>query len=112
MSDVKRLLDLIARGEKTIDALCSGKQRWVMNVPAEPDRDPDLVLSDALRAGREAVVAVDALATWIVQETDGKDRIWDHACRECTGPTRIVIDGFRCAVHRARGFVGGRAVLA
>ena len=31
-----------------VNDLCAGKKRWVMSVPAEPDRDPDLVIGAAL----------------------------------------------------------------
>lgn len=34
--------------------LCKG-ERWRMSIPASQDRDHDLILGDALRAGREAV---------------------------------------------------------
>ena len=45
-------LSKIARAEQAVDDLCSGKLRWEMRVPAEPDHDPDLIISDALRAAR------------------------------------------------------------
>jgi hypothetical protein len=50
--------EVIAKIDKALETvfdLCSGKQRWVMSVPAQPDRDPDLVISEALRAAREAL---------------------------------------------------------
>lgn len=48
-------LEKIARAEKAVDDLCSGKLRWQMRVPAEPDHDPDLIISEALRAARHAI---------------------------------------------------------
>lgn len=36
------------RATKMVADLCSGKERWTMRVPAEPLRDADLVISDAL----------------------------------------------------------------
>jgi len=47
----------IERGYATIHALCIGKLRWEMRVPAEPDHDPDLILTDALGAARELLDA-------------------------------------------------------
>lgn len=60
---------------------------------------------EAEAASQPEPAVTEALALWIDQETRGKDRIWDHACLECTGPTSIVIDGFRCAVHQAQEIV-------
>lgn len=52
---LREALEAIAKAEATVTALCEGKQRWVMNVPAEPDRDPDLVISDALAKARAVI---------------------------------------------------------
>lgn len=51
---------IIERAElalSVIAAICNGKQRWVMSVPARPDEDPDLVLASAIRALTEANAA-------------------------------------------------------
>lgn len=39
---IRAALDLIGR-------ICTGEQKWDMHVPAEPERDPDLILSGLLR---------------------------------------------------------------
>lgn len=58
------LLAKIERAERAIDDLCSGTLRWVMRVPAEPDHDPDLIISEALRAAKHALLDVpDAART-------------------------------------------------
>ncbi|HEX5016478.1 MAG TPA: hypothetical protein VFX15_02700, partial [Actinomycetes bacterium] len=41
--------------------LCSGKRRWTMTVPAEPDRDSDLVIGGALANARRLVATLDAV---------------------------------------------------
>jgi hypothetical protein len=51
--NVRRLRAALA--EKVVDDLCQGRIRWTMNVPAEPDRDPDLVISRALTEAKRAV---------------------------------------------------------
>jgi hypothetical protein len=53
-------LRLIERAEKAVDDLCSGRLRWEMRVPAEPDHDPDLIISTALRAARTAIAEARA----------------------------------------------------
>ena len=46
---------------RTVSDLCARRTTWVMHVPAEPDRDPDLVISAALRdVDRLLAVAVAA----------------------------------------------------
>lgn len=52
-------LDAIERAEAKVSALCSGKERWEMRVPAEPDRDPDLVISDALAKAKKLIESLD-----------------------------------------------------
>ena len=31
-----------------VGALCGGRQKWIMSIPARPDVDPDLIIKDAL----------------------------------------------------------------
>jgi hypothetical protein len=45
-------LDAIDKAMQIVDDLCQGRTRWVMNVPALPDSDPDLVISEALRLAK------------------------------------------------------------
>lgn len=45
-------LRAIEKAEKAVDDLCQGRLRWEMRVPAEPDHDPDLIISEALRQSR------------------------------------------------------------
>lgn len=57
---------VLARNERasdTVNALCNGTERWVMRVPAQPDRDPDLVISASLSD-------VPALVTELTQARD------------------------------------------
>lgn len=57
---------VLARNERasdTVAALCNGTERWVMRVPAQPDRDPDLVISASLSD-------VPALVTELTQARD------------------------------------------
>ena len=51
------VLTSIERAMQAVDDLCQGRINWTMRVPAEPDRDPDLIISDALRAARAYVEA-------------------------------------------------------
>jgi len=50
MSDVKRKID---NAIKLVSDLCkprgsAGAREWIMSIPARPDYDPDIVISDAL----------------------------------------------------------------
>lgn len=54
---IKTAIEKIKKAQETISALCDGRIRWTMSVPARPDSDPDLVISDALQAAKEALTA-------------------------------------------------------
>lgn len=64
MSEAPLTLEEVIAGidaahEKVV-ALCTGAERWVMRVPADPSRDPDLVIGSALRAARKVVLELRA----------------------------------------------------
>lgn len=44
---VKQQID---SAEEMVNALCSGEREWLMNIPADEKRDPDIVIGRALRA--------------------------------------------------------------
>lgn len=60
---VESALAAIDKAWDTVSALCAGRMRWEMRVPAEPDHDPDLVIGDALRQAR-ALLAAQANAEY------------------------------------------------
>jgi hypothetical protein len=49
------VLAAIEKAEQEVFDLCSGKHRWTMRVPAEPDRDSDLVIGGALRMAADYI---------------------------------------------------------
>lgn len=53
-SDLQSMLEQIAAADAEISALCNGK-KWRMSIPAQPDRDSDLVISRALCVASELV---------------------------------------------------------
>jgi hypothetical protein len=73
----------LAAANAEVHALCSGKRRWTMSIPAEVDRDSDLVIGRALNeAEREidrltAALTVERIATalWWVGTGDGIDAV-------------------------------------
>jgi len=79
-------LRAIARGHDTIAGLNSGSRRWVMHTPAEPDNDPDLVLSSALgkaQAAIESLVAENARLREAMGRLDVRASDLTKAVREC-----------------------------
>ena len=87
----------IERGYTTIHELCSGRLRWEMRVPAEPDHDPDLILTDALAAGRELLDA----------ERAAHAPTLDHLAEAVRG-----LDGYGALGHPGGQFIARAAVLA
>lgn len=53
--DLDEMARKITAAHRMVEALCNGSARWVMHVPARPDADPDLVISDGLMAGEAAL---------------------------------------------------------
>lgn len=51
----------IERGHALVGALAAGTRRWKMSIPADPERDSDLILSAALTAGEVALAEVERL---------------------------------------------------
>ena len=74
------VLAKIAKAEAVVNALCDGSQRWTMSVPARVDSDPDLVISDALMAAREALSAPAPAAAAV---SDEWNRAIESAARVC-----------------------------
>lgn len=65
MSDCRnpeKVLAMIDRALAMVEALCrprgtAGAREWEMSIPARADRDPDLVIADALFAARRVLLA-------------------------------------------------------
>ena len=103
----------VQRGRRVIDDLCQGRLRWEMRVPAEPDHDPDLILTDALNVADELLAertARDGGGTTYISDkmvlgarclNCGADAM-DHSCIEAA-PTPATPDEWhfdpRCAWH-------------
>lgn len=68
--------DRIERAHAAVSRLCKGEDRWRMSIPANRETDHDLLISDGLMAGTEALKRIaeleqlleDALALVIVAE--------------------------------------------
>lgn len=83
-------LDAIRQREqaatRTLNGLCDGSIRWAMRVPAEPDRDPDLVIGASLADVPLLLAAVKATMAMVdinpvVPQADGSV-FW---CLWCSG---------------------------
>ncbi len=55
MSDKESVLEEIQKAQDMVHRMCAGKQKWVMSIPAQPERDPDLVIYRALTAARRLI---------------------------------------------------------
>ena len=60
MSKIDEIADKVQRAHEMVSKLCQGDARWVMSIPAQPDSDPDLVISAGLRAAGDAVAELAA----------------------------------------------------
>jgi hypothetical protein len=51
----------ITKAHDHVGAIALGETRWTMHIPAQPERDSDLILTAGLDAGEKAVAAVEKL---------------------------------------------------
>ena len=56
----EEIIRRIERAEQEVFDLCSGKRRWTMTVPAEENRDSDLLIGGALAEARKFLATLDA----------------------------------------------------
>lgn len=56
----EQVIAKIVRAEQEVADLCTGKHRWTMWVPAEPDNDSDLLIGGALADARAFIRRVAA----------------------------------------------------
>ena len=76
-------LERINRAHRMVSALCKQERKWIMSIPARPDYDPDLVITDGLLAGREVLnVGNDRLYQ------DARDKWTVQLSRHCTVSVR------------------------
>ena len=52
-------MDVFEKAHKMVADLCHGTRDWIMSIPADEERDPDLVISAAIRAGIKAQATAD-----------------------------------------------------
>lgn len=57
LADIARRL---GAADEVVSALCEGKQRWTMSIPADIERDPDIVISRALHDARRMLALLSA----------------------------------------------------
>lgn len=51
-------MDKINKAIEMVSLLClpdssEGSRRWIMSIPARPDHDPDIIISEGLKIGKE-----------------------------------------------------------
>lgn len=68
MSD--ELIAKIDKAHKVVCDLCSGKRKWIMSIPAQPNDDPDLIIGESLREARAEIISLHSR----VEELEAGDR--------------------------------------
>lgn len=65
------LYRLTLNAHQVINDLCQGRRKWGMSIPARPDHDPDIVISNAL-------IALECALTDSVRQRKNLGRIISH----------------------------------
>ena len=79
MTDRAALRARHQRATQAVDDLCQGRLRWEMRVPAEPDHDPDLIISDSLRDIPDLLRDLDAAQAAVRDLVEAADDLWRQA---------------------------------
>lgn len=82
----EQLAEIKARNEsanKMVSALCTprglfGHREWMMSIPAQPDHDPDLVISASLHDVPALIAEVERLTKML------QPRTFPHVCECCS----------------------------
>jgi hypothetical protein len=56
-----KIVELIDKALLKVSALCSGSDRWIMSIPAQPESDPDIVIFKALHEARKIITHENGL---------------------------------------------------
>lgn len=59
--DYEKLRERIEAAHRMVVALCKREREWMLSIPANPQRDPDIIIGDGLRAGRHALARAETL---------------------------------------------------
>ena len=52
-------MDVFEKAHKMVSDLCQGRKDWIMSIPVDEERDPDVVISKAIMAGMDAQAESD-----------------------------------------------------
>ncbi|MCZ4613326.1 hypothetical protein [Rhodococcus qingshengii] len=83
--DVEHTKAILDKAQIENGEVAADRKRYRMSIPANPDRDTDLIIGDALTAAEVLVAAVErvqALHAPVSLIVDGKP--YGTLCRECT----------------------------
>jgi len=47
-------MDVFEKAHKMVSDLCQGRKDWIMSIPVDEERDPDVVIGKAIMAGMKA----------------------------------------------------------
>ena len=61
IKDVANVLQMIERAYGIVSELCAGRIQWTMRIPAQPDKDPNLIISRALQAASQKIDSLDRI---------------------------------------------------
>jgi len=74
-------MDVFDRASKMVSDLCNGRKRWIMSIPVDEERDPDVVIGKAIRAGVDAQADADRRGELLKRYDEGLQREPD--CFSC-----------------------------
>ncbi|MFZ3043713.1 MAG: hypothetical protein WA058_01220 [Minisyncoccia bacterium] len=56
------IIEQLEKAHKVVVELCDGTRKWIMHIPADVERDPDLIIGGALREAQKEIAALRSRA--------------------------------------------------
>ena len=72
----------IEKAQDTLSALCKNPSSFIMRVPADEERDTDLIIAKALRYANQMRIALDKIVNSPIPYNDRELQSWYETARE------------------------------
>ena len=96
MADFDRhaALAAIKKAHDHVADLCEGKTKWMMRIPADEERDSDLVISAGLKAGEDAVGEIERVRDYWNAEFAELHAMYERLNAELVGRDKLLRRAF------------------
>jgi hypothetical protein len=92
MAEIKTAKDVIVKAQDTLSELCKNPSSFTMRIPADPERDTDLIIASALRCANRMRNALEFIANSPIPCNERELQIWYETARSISSNALSVDD--------------------